>query len=85
MGDGARCLAAAECSGVTVPLTGHDERPPMKDEAWNVFGGVGGGGGWERNPATGSLQNPPTDRERGKEEREGGETKKKTPPQKVSS
>lgn len=41
VGDGARCLAAAECSGVTVPLMGHDERPPMKDEAWSVFGGGG--------------------------------------------
>lgn len=34
-------LAAAECSGVTVPLTGHDEWPPMKDEAWSVLGGGG--------------------------------------------
>lgn len=37
MGDGARCLAAAECSGVTVPLTGHDEQPQMKDEAWKIL------------------------------------------------
>lgn len=38
MGDGARCLAAAECSGVTVPVTGHDEQPQMKDEAWRILG-----------------------------------------------
>lgn len=37
VGDGARCLAAAECSGVTVPLTGHDEQPQMKDEAWRIL------------------------------------------------
>lgn len=68
MGDGARCLAAAECSGVTVPLTGHD----MKDEAWSVSRGVEG---WrERNPTTGSLQNPPADGER---EKEGGGKQKK--------
>lgn len=34
VGDGARCLAAAECSGVTVPVTGHDEQP--RDEGWGV-------------------------------------------------
>ena len=38
VGDGARCLAAAECSGVTVLVTGHDEQPQMKDEAWRIFG-----------------------------------------------
>lgn len=38
MGDGARCLAAAECSGVTVPVMGHDERPHMKDEACRILG-----------------------------------------------
>lgn len=38
VGDGARCLAAAECSGVTVPVTGHDEQPQMKDEAWRILG-----------------------------------------------
>lgn len=38
MGDGARCLAAAECSGVTVAVMGHDERPQMKDEAWRILG-----------------------------------------------
>lgn len=38
MGDGARCLAAAECSGVTVPVMGHDEQPQMKDEAWRILG-----------------------------------------------
>lgn len=37
MGDGARCLVAAECSGVTVSLTGHDEQPQMKDEAWKIL------------------------------------------------
>lgn len=37
VGDGARCLAAAECSGVTVLLTGHDEHPQMKDEAWRIL------------------------------------------------
>ena len=37
-GDGARCLAAAECSGVTVLVTGHDEQPQMKDEAWRILG-----------------------------------------------
>lgn len=31
-------MAAAECSGVTVPVTGHDEQPQMKDEAWRIFG-----------------------------------------------
>lgn len=38
VGDGARCLAAAECSGVTVPVTGPDEQPQMKDEAWRILG-----------------------------------------------
>lgn len=38
VGDGARCLAAAECSGVTVLVTGHDEQAQMKDEAWRIFG-----------------------------------------------
>lgn len=37
VGDGARCLVAAECSGVTVSLTGHDEQPQMKDEAWKIL------------------------------------------------
>ncbi len=32
-GDGARCLAAVECSGVTGPAMGHDELGLMKDEA----------------------------------------------------
>lgn len=31
-------MAAAECSGVTVPVTGHDEQPQMKDEAWRILG-----------------------------------------------
>lgn len=31
-------MAAAECSGVTVPLTGADEQPHMKDEAWRILG-----------------------------------------------
>lgn len=34
-------MAAAECSGVTVPVTGHDEQPQMKDEAWRIFGKSG--------------------------------------------
>ncbi|CAK6956284.1 Hypothetical predicted protein [Scomber scombrus] len=38
VGDGARCLAAAECSGVTVLVMGHDEQPQMKDEAWRILG-----------------------------------------------
>lgn len=36
--DEARCLAAARCSGVTAPVTGHDERAQMKDEAWRILG-----------------------------------------------